>query len=77
MTDYTDDPPVKNVLGAISQAMDTEDDAYRQSDKSIDRRNGLAEAEQEIVDTVLIHICGWSFPALLEKADFLTPGVDF
>ena len=64
-----DEPPVKNILQAICDAMNDEDDAYRQCYKFIEWFDDLTDAEKEIADMTLIYICGWSFKTLLEKSE--------
>jgi hypothetical protein len=64
-----DEPPVKNIMQAIIDAMVDDDDAYRQSYKFIAWYEHSTDEQKEIIDRTLIQICGWSFATLLEKSE--------
>lgn len=67
------DEPVKNILQAILDAMEDEDDAFRQCYKFIDWYNNLTDDQKKISNSTLIYICGWGFNTLMEKAEFWDP----
>jgi hypothetical protein len=60
---------VRNILGAIYAEMGSDDDGYRQSYKFIGWVDHLTDEQKQLVDEVLLQICGWSFATLLEKAE--------
>jgi hypothetical protein len=60
---------VRNILGAIDMEMHTDDDQLRQSYKFIAWVDDLSAEQKQLVDEVLLQICGWSFATLIEKSE--------
>jgi hypothetical protein len=66
------EPEHRDILTAIRAEMADDDDAYRQCIKFAYFYNDADAATKEVIDMTLIHICGWSFATLWEKAAPLT-----